>query len=176
MEYEKRCVKFELYDNTYIDLLADVLEKMEMWRQVDSESNEACGFILGYQNKQTKNITISNITNPQEDDFRTRFFCRLQSIGHFKFLEKEKLNQNYYLGVWHSHPQRIPEPSWLDFQNWNDILEKDQTGSDCVIFIIIGTKAFRVWVGSYKTKEIVEVFESKIQNGVYIRGDENFEN
>ncbi len=176
VEYVDRCVKFRMPDGNEADLLLSVLTAMEKWKQIHFDSKEAGGFILGYQNKATGNLTISDITSPQPNDSRSRCFCTIKDAIHFALLKKSKLKQNYYIGVWHTHPQDIPVPSSLDWNDWQEILQKDKTGSKYAIFIIIGLFEFRVWSGCFETKEIIEIFESTIRDGIYTKGNKRYEN
>lgn len=150
-----------------VDFLEEAMDKMLLYKQERIDSPESCGFLLGYKNRKTNNITISDITLPQTNDIRERFFCKLLDKTHFRILKRNVKKGNYYMGVWHTHPQKIPTPSTVDWNDWNEILLKDKTGAEYAFFIIIGTENFRVWVGDYNNKEIVEVFETNIINGIY---------
>lgn len=74
------------------------------------------------------------------------------------------------MGVWHTHPQNIPIPSNVDWDEWSEILKKDRTGDKYAIFIIIGMQEFRIWVGDFDTRIIVEIFESASKDGIYRKG------
>jgi integrative and conjugative element protein (TIGR02256 family) len=80
------------------------------------------------------------------------------------------------MGTWHTHPQNIPEPSLTDWNDWRETLEKDQTGSEYAFFIIIGLIEFRVWAGNLLTKEICELIEAPIFDGIYVAGIGDSEN
>ena len=116
------------------------------------------------------NITISDITMPQNKDIRKRYFCKLLDKAHFKALKRSAKKGNYYMGVWHTHPQKKPTPSPIDWNDWNEILLKDRTGAKYAFFVIIGTNEFRVWIGDYNKKEIVEILETNISDGIYKAG------
>lgn len=171
MEYKEQSIKFDLPNGHVVDLLYPQLNEMIKYKQDHYDSPESCGFILGYQNASTNNITISEITTPQKQDFRSRFFCTLRDAFHFHVLRAgmEK-HRNYYIGVWHTHPQSIPEPSSIDMSEWAETIKKDKSGADYFFFIIIGTREFRVWVGDKETSRISEVFETEQSNGLYLRG------
>lgn len=170
MEYVNRCIKLNLPDGRTIDLLSEMLNKMIFWKQKEYHTPESCGFILGYKNRKTHNITISDITIPQKEDYRTRLFCKLLDELHFEFLKCSVKKGNYYMGVWHTHPQNVPVPSQIDWNDWYDVLEKDKTADKYAIFIIIGIKEFRIWVGDCTTKEIIEIFEADSKEGIYQKG------
>ena len=71
------------------------------------------------------------------------------------------------MGVWHTHPQIIPEPSYVDWNDWYATLDIDQTACDFVFFIIAGIKGARVWVGDFKSKQIIEIFECQKEGDLY---------
>lgn len=167
VEYVNRCIKFDLPNGTTADFLEEPMSKMLIYRQEKSDAPESCGFLLGYKNKKTKNITISDITVPQNKDIRKRCFCKLLDKAHFNVLKRSAKKGNYYMGVWHTHPQKTPEPSSVDWNDWNEVLHKDKTGAEYAFFVIIGTEEFRVWIGDYKAKEIMEIFETNISDGIY---------
>lgn len=176
MEYVKRCIKFQLPNGHVVDILEPVIREIENWLQVKNTLPESCGFLMGYLNPRSGNVTISNLTTPQIGDVRTRIFCQLRDRIHFKLLSMNQKHQNYYMGVWHTHPQKIPSPSSIDWSDWNDTLHKDRTGSAYAFFIIAGTEAFRIWIGDFATGEITEIFETEIIEGVYTKENEAYEN
>lgn len=145
---------------------------MTNWKQSAEHSPESCGFLLGYQNKMTGNITISHVTAAQKNDYRSRFFCRIMDDNHYRLMRMHEAQQNYYVGVWHTHPQLVPKPSLVDIKEWQEIMKKDRVGADYAFFIIIGLLEYRVWIGDYKSAQISEIFECKRTDGIYdiIRG------
>lgn len=72
------------------------------------------------------------------------------------------------MGVWHTHPQKIPVPSSIDWEDWYDALKVDKTGCEYMFFIIAGIAEMRVWVGDFATNSITEIFECQKRNGVYL--------
>lgn len=173
MEYVDRCVKLSLPNGQVVDILRPVLNAMGNWLQTTPLLPESCGFLLGYMNRVTKNITISELTTPKGQDKRTRYFCRLQDKSHFRALAENRKKANYYMGLWHTHPQAIPSPSAIDWTDWYDTLMKDKTGSEFIFYIIAGITEFRVWAGEIATGKICEIFEVEIFDGVYLKGDYN---
>ena len=73
------------------------------------------------------------------------------------------------MGVWHTHPQRIPSPSSIDWADWTDSLKKEKTGCEYIFFIIVGVEEWRVWMGDLKNGIIIEIFEGeKGKDGLYL--------
>ena len=167
MQYVKRCVKFDLPNGCTLDLLSNVICELERWIQVDKSASEACGFLLGYRNKSTGNLTITYATPAQKADYRSRFSCKIVDHRHYAILEEQKRRQNYYMGVWHTHPQMNPLPSIIDTKEWRSILKYDRTGSKYALFVIAGLEEFRIWVGDYKNNRISEIEECSYEDGLY---------
>jgi len=168
VEYENRCIKFDLPNGNCIDILNNVFQSIKDYIQFEQNTPESAGFLLGYQNRITNNITISDFTVPHSMDIRSRFFCVIKDAFHFLAIKEKSKNQNYYVGVWHTHPQAIPEPSSVDWNDWNEALIKDKSGVDYLFFVILGTSEFRVWVGDPSNNRIVEILESKTNREIYI--------
>lgn len=168
--YVDRCLKLDLPNGKTADILTIVLQRMMEWIQNEETDPESCGFILGYENYNTHNITLSDITIPQNGDYRSRFFCKLVDTFHFNFLKNSRTQKNFYMGVWHTHPQDVPNPSPIDLNDWKEILKNDKTASNYAFFIILGRKEFKVWVGDFETQSINEIYEAKIENSVYVKG------
>ena len=76
-------------------------------------------------------------------DIRNRFRFDIKDPRHNIFLMKAKLRKSYYMGVWHTHPQVMPEPSSIDWNDWYKTLDIDQTACEYAFFIIAGTTYIR---------------------------------
>lgn len=168
MKISSRCIKFKLPNGRTVDILANVIENMSSCVQITRDIPESCGYLLGYKDKDTKNITISDVTMPAKNDFRNRFYCILKDISHKLTLKIQANYKNFYMGVWHTHPQTTPSPSGIDWNDWNKTLLEDKTGSEYAFFIIVGTINFRIWVGNFDDKSITEIFECEAFDGVYL--------
>lgn len=72
------------------------------------------------------------------------------------------------MGVWHTHPQDVPSPSSIDWEDWKDSLKKEKSGCEYIFFIIVGIKEWRIWVGDLQKGIISEIFEcEKNEEGLY---------
>ncbi len=152
------------------DILSPVLDEMWKWIQNDAEKPESGGYIVGYHHSKTGNISLENISSPYSDDEKNRYFFKLCDLRHKMFLLKVRKQESYYMGVWHTHPQPVPIPSNIDWNDWNETLKCDKTGCQYIFFVIAGTKDFRIWIGNIHTGKIIEGYEcAKDGNGIYIR-------
>lgn len=161
------CKKMNLPNGKVVDVLSTVFEKMENWIQDTDEKTEAGGFIVGYQHLGTENVTLEDISQPYGLDKRSRLSFGIRDPKHQIFLKENIRKKSYYMGVWHTHPQMIPGPSSIDWKDWYDTLEVDRTGCEYIFFIIAGIKEIRVWVGDFKSKKIVEIFECEKVGDLY---------
>lgn len=115
-----------------------VLQKLEEYIQIDKNSKEAGGILIG--EKRGDNYHVSFITEPQVHDRRSRCsFCRNDKKHLEKFTELYKKNPDLsYLGEWHTHPEKTPIPSKIDINEWEKISKKIPK----FIVLIIGTENY----------------------------------
>ena len=164
---ETKNYKFILPDSQSLDIISDVVTEMLTYQQINQESPESGGLLLGYVDSKTNNETISAITKPQFRDIRTRVFYGLRDNEHHEQLRLASQRKNYFMGTWHTHPQRDPSPSNTDWDDWRSTLEGKSNTYKHVYFIIIGTSKIRIWLGDFHNKKICELVECERANGFY---------
>ena len=167
-----RCVKIILPNGKTADVLSSVLDEISNWTQDECDKPESGGYIVGYQHKITGNITLEAVSHPYKLDNRDRIHFNIRDPRHDSFLKNSKKQKSYYLGTWHTHPQKYPVPSSIDWNDWNETLHSEITGSKYAFFIIAGTTNWRMWIGDMMTGIIVEGYEcSKDKEGIYLKGE-----
>lgn len=133
-----------------------VIEKLNEFRQNNNSNPESGGLLLGRTDIHG-NTKIMDITTPLEGDVQSRFRFLRKSKKHKDLLIESKKRCLYFKGNWHTHPVKIPEPSWMDIVSWKNTLKKSKPGESIYcFFIIVGVKDIRVWYGNMYTKEIKE--------------------
>ena len=162
-----KCTKMRLPNGTNVDILPEVFEEIGKWLQIEPYAPESGGFIVGYQHKGTKDISLEKVSHPYPLDYRNRIHFNIIDPKHKSFLLRERAKKSYYMGVWHTHPQTVPEPSNIDWNDWYETLNIDKTACEYVFFIIAGTEGGRVWVGEFKTKKITEIHECEKEGDLY---------
>lgn len=167
IEIENKCIKMQLPNGKTVDILPDVLAEISKWLQTEANASEAGGFLVGYEDSKSKNISLDGLTHPYPLDTRNRIRFNIVDPKHKFFLFRAKAHKSYYMGVWHTHPQTIPEPSDIDWKDWHETLNVDKTACEYVSFLIAGTEGARVWVGDFKTKKITEIFECEKEGDLY---------
>ena len=164
-----RCLKYVLPNGAYLDLLTDVQDEIIKWLQIDEESLEAGGYIVGYQHKDNKNVSLEKVSHPYIGDYRDRNHFSIRDPRHKLFLQKEQRRKSYYMGVWHTHPEDVPHPSETDKIDWDQSVKNEKSGCSYIFFIIAGRKKIRIWAGLLATEEIVELREcKKAEDGLYV--------
>ena len=157
-----------LSNHKVVDILTPVFDEIYKWLQNDSETPESGGVIVGYQHRNTGNISIENISHPYFLDKKNRTSFAIKDPRHKIFIRKALKKKSYYMGVWHTHPQSDPVPSSIDWADWYSALQIDRTGGQYIFFIIAGTEKVRIWAGDFKSGIINELIEAdKNDEGVY---------
>jgi len=164
---ENKCVKMLLPNKKVVDILPEIFGEIKKWLQTSKDAPESGGYIIGYQHGKTKNISLEGVSHPYLLDIRNRFRFDIKDPRHNIFLMKAKLRKSYYMGVWHTHPQVMPEPSSIDWNDWYKTLDIDQTACEYAFFIIAGTTYIRVWVGDFQSKSINEIYECEKVGDLY---------
>lgn len=165
-----KCVKMKLPNDKVVDVLSPVLDEISKWLQNEIAKPEAGGYIVGYQHEKTGNISLEAVSHPYSFDLRERIQFKMRDPLHDCFLRKAQKRKSYYMGVWHTHPQRIPEPSSIDWDDWKATVCSDKTGCQFVFFVIAGTVEWRLWIGDLQTGEISEAQEyKKNAEGIYLK-------
>ena len=163
-----RCVKFQLPNGKVVDVLTPVLDEISKWIQDDEVKPESGGYIVGYQHEKTGNISLEAVSHPYSKDIKNRVRFIIRDPLHNIFLKRAQKRKSYYMGVWHTHPQNDPIPSKIDWEDWEETLYTDQTGSQYVFFIIAGIQNWRLWIGDLESKVITEGKESpQNSDGIY---------
>lgn len=167
IKIEERCTKMKLPNGKVVDILPEVFKEISKWTQKESSDCESGGFILGYKHESTGNISLEFITTPKSGDISSRSRFILRDLKHNLIIKKAQEQKSYYMGLWHTHPQEIPNPSMIDMNDWKDTLLKDKSACEYIFFFIAGIEVMRVWVGDIKSKDIIEIYECDKVGGIY---------
>lgn len=105
---------------------------------------------MGY--RRGSHLHVIGATAPMAKDQRSRFsFDRFDS-KHQEVAVKHWVESNKrcdYLGEWHTHPQKMPAPSWTDEREWRKLLSRTP---GALIFWIEGISGR--WMGLGHKKKI----------------------
>ena len=167
IEIKNKCIKMKLPNRKNVDILPEVFNEIGNWLQENKDDPESGGFILGYEHADTGDISLECVTTPQKLDIRDRVNFKIRDPKHRILLQNGRKRKSYYMGVWHTHPQKIASPSSIDINDWVGSLLIDKTACRYIFFLIAGIKGIRVWVGDFHTKEIEEIFECEKEGNLY---------
>lgn len=125
-------------------------EVEEVWhthRQTTQDAAESFGVLMGTTSVDRRDIWIERVTTPMEHDRRTRFSFALHDPGHQQAvcgMFACSGGRAIYLGTWHTHPEPVPKPSWVDRKDWVACLRANRGRP--LAFVLVGTDEIRVFV------------------------------
>lgn len=129
----------------------EVLSAISPYVQDSWDKPESGGVIMGRYIKDCEDIVVDKITLPMPGDKSGRFSFFRNKKSHQMVIDQEWEASNYtctYLGGWHTHPEPVPTPSFVDKNDWKRKMKQDIFDSDCLFFMIIGTAEVRLWEGN----------------------------
>lgn len=125
---------------TALEVSSDVRSIWHRYRQTGFK-NEACGILIGgYDISKTK-VFIDFCTSPKKMDKRSRCAFVLRDPFHQTHLEhvfEQADAESFYMGTWHSHPEKSPTPSHLDLCDWGKCMKRNSQNK-LFVFVIVGT-------------------------------------
>jgi len=111
-----------------------------------SAKDETGGILLGELNDALEIISIDVATGPPPDSRKSPelFECGIEGTHALcAFHAKESGNSTKFIGVWHTHPVSIPEPSKVDLAAMAQILHLQEKTPRHVVMLIVGHAATR---------------------------------
>ena len=63
IQANKNYVKMNLPNGTVVDVLSPVLDEIRKWLQDDLSKPESGGYIVGYQHKETGNVSLEAVSH-----------------------------------------------------------------------------------------------------------------
>lgn len=145
---------------------AALLDRFKQFRQLIRQAPESGGVLIGKHLKSGGVLLIDQLTPPQKYDKQGR--CEFyRSSEHNKLVNEIWKNSNghsTYVGLWHSHPEPLPNYSSIDKQDWQKALTQSRYEGNKLFFVIVGQTHIRMWMGvraAYQPK-ILLIGEYKI--------------
>lgn len=119
-----------------INLSDDVIAHFNHNRQLNANDKEAGGQLFAKISDSLVSIELA--TGPRALDWRSRFFFRPNRL--LERLEISKLHTRglHYVGDWHTHPEPIPTPSFIDRTSIHDTFIKSRHNYAGILMIIVG--------------------------------------
>ena len=144
--------------NRKIKICDQILEEIYSQIQKNDYDPEKGGIIVGRENLNNENIILEYISKPLKNDICTRTRYTRKDEGHLKYFEK-LYNENNgvyaYWGEWHTHPENIPQYSFIDSNNWKKIGKEMNGGIQ--YHIIAGIQEVGIWEYNAVQKRITKI-------------------
>jgi integrative and conjugative element protein (TIGR02256 family) len=125
------------------------VSQMVVYRQELPSRKEAGGVLLGRRIQGGGDVVVDLVTTPMPGDRRTRTTFHRARSRHQAEIDRvwrESHGTSVYLGEWHTHPEKWPQPSWVDRADWCRKVIFDRF-SGPIFFLILGTTAVTAWEG-----------------------------
>lgn len=143
-------------DNTVLTVeLSDlVLAHFNKYAQHSDGSPEAGGQLFAKITKDGRHWFVSNATGPRPSDQRSRFFFNPDRRVERREIQDEYEQGKHYVGDWHTHPQRSPQPSPSDTLSMAEIFGKSMHQLPGVLMIIVGIHPppEGIWISMHSSK------------------------
>ncbi|MGI2146955.1 CBASS system CD-NTase/cGAS isopeptidase Cap3 [Shewanella frigidimarina] len=139
------------YGNLVV-IMTDVVQLFKKYQQLLPTTPESAGVLIG--ERRGRHIVITDISIPGKGDSCSRYQVDRKGEHHQKKVDEAFIKSNktkHYLGEWHTHPEKYPIPSSLDYNSWSKI----DASNGNIVFIIVGQE--NMWL-STKTKSSFNLF------------------
>lgn len=84
-------------------------------------------------------VVVADLTGPRKSDRRTRFSYEADRSDERREIEERYDLGQHYVGDWHTHPERLPQPSGLDIKSIGECVRKSGHALNAFLLIVVGT-------------------------------------
>jgi integrative and conjugative element protein (TIGR02256 family) len=116
-----------------------VLEKFSRHRQLRFWQREAGGQLFG--RLDGSRITVLEATGPRRTDRRTRTTYIPDRRAEQREIDDRFDRGMHFIGDWHSHPEKIPLPSYRDISSLDDTVRRSNHSMLAFVLVIVGQLA-----------------------------------
>lgn len=126
-----------------------VIQSLSLWCQSGRFSREAGGLVLGFIDIETSGLLADSITTPCRGDKRSRYSFYRGNCHQVKATQWHHNTNGHgaILGLWHSHPESMPNPSGTDWSDLAKMLRHGTYSEAGLFYLIVGTKYIGCWFG-----------------------------
>jgi integrative and conjugative element protein (TIGR02256 family) len=153
-------MRFLRQNNGVVEIGDCAIKIMQDSRQLEAQSMESGGILLGRLILDTENVIIDEVTQPMVGDQRGRtFFIRGKCPTQY-YIDAawtESRGTRIYLGEWHTHPEDNLLPSSQHLRNWQYIVQNAQYEQPFLLFLIVGNQFTRIWEANKDSLTITEL-------------------
>lgn len=123
--------------------------EIRMNSRTGSSKEETGGLLLGEIDDSLQAISIDVATGPPPDSIRShdQFLCGVEgTLRQCQYHAAKSGNSTTFVGVWHTHPVSMPDPSTVDFRAMLQLLHFQERTPRHVVMLIVGHAATQpVW-------------------------------
>lgn len=116
-----------------------VLVHLSCHRQMRWYQREAGGQL--FARLGNKRIVVERATGPRQSDRRTRLSYRPDRTAEQIEIVESHSEGLHYIGDWHTHPERYPEPSPLDSESIAQCFARSAHDLNAFVLVIVGQAA-----------------------------------
>ena len=115
------------------------IEQLKKYQQKNGEY-ESGGILVGEVYPEQNKVIVKDVIVSKKAK-RNRFGVNIDKKEMQEELEKirkETEYKYYYIGDWHTHPEKNPKPSWIDKVSYKKTLKTIVLQTNFVVFLIVG--------------------------------------
>lgn len=146
----------DLYSKDFayqVTIQKEVVKYISQYLQNSAWKKEAGGQLFGdFKDHQ---FIVSIATGPRKTDLRSRFGYKPDTKKELLEIEYYQKIGKWFLGDWHTHPQKIPSPSPLDIHTIQKSYSKSHTALPGFLLLIGGKSHNNLYAGLVKKSEVM---------------------
>ena len=115
------------------------IEQLKKYQQKNGEY-ESGGILVGEVYPEQNKVIVKDVIVSKKAK-RNMFGVNIDKKEMQEELEKirkETEYKYYYIGDWHTHPEKNPKPSWIDKVSYKKTLKTIVLQTNFVVFLIVG--------------------------------------
>ena len=149
--------------NLQVILTNNVKEILLSFKQQKEQDIETGGILMGQLYPKSNKIIVSHALTC-EHNFSSRYRLNL----NIKCLQK-KMNEIWknssgtitYIGDWHTHPEKNPKPSFLDYKTFVVNYYKSKFNQNILLYLILGSHQ-NIWFKAFNQYKFKKVHDMKL--------------
>jgi integrative and conjugative element protein (TIGR02256 family) len=149
--------KYKLPNNIILKIDKVVISILFSYKQED-RIPESGGILLGKLYEEL--LVIEQVSVPGDGDKRGLFLFHRNKVRAQAIIDHAYKSSNgeiIYIGEWHTHKEKQPNPSWIDRLEIKRAFKKSKLNLDFIIWAIAGndSESKELWVGYYAGDKII---------------------
>jgi len=132
-----------------VRVCSELITQLISYRQVQYTQPESGGVLIGKHLNSGGALLVDDYTRPNTLDQQERHSC-FRSEEHNRVVNEiwlDSKGHSTYVGLWHTHPEAIPNYSSVDKKDWLSALNHSSYEGVRLFFVIVGQTHIRCWVG-----------------------------